>query len=237
MGEAAQGKGAAGRLGDVLRELVYGGNDGVVTTFAIVAGFEGAGAEGAAEVGGAAVLLFGLANLFADATAMGLGAFLAARSADDVSRARHAVRARARAADPEGAKATVAAALRARGLEAGDAQAMAGILARAPELDADFADGRLGPAPAEAERPLRGALATFASFVTCGAAPLAPYLLGVSGDTAFGLSLTASLGALAGLGLLRWRVSDLPAARALGETLAVGIACGAVAYAVGLAFR
>ena len=67
MGEAAQGKGAAGRLGDVLRELVYGGNDGVVTTFAIVAGFEGAGAEGAAEVGGAAVLLFGLANLFADA--------------------------------------------------------------------------------------------------------------------------------------------------------------------------
>ena len=53
-----------------LKQIVYGGNDGIVTTFAVVAGFAGYGAEGSAAVGGVAVLLFGLANLLADGTAM-----------------------------------------------------------------------------------------------------------------------------------------------------------------------
>ena len=69
---------------EFLREIIYGGNDGIVTTFAVVAGFAGAGAEGAAVVGSVAVLLFGLANLLADATAMGLGAYLSIRSQRDV---------------------------------------------------------------------------------------------------------------------------------------------------------
>lgn len=55
-----------------LKQIVYGGNDGIVTTFAVVAGFAGHGAEGSAAVGGAAVrglftfvgfLVFGLAPL------------------------------------------------------------------------------------------------------------------------------------------------------------------------------
>ena len=70
-----------------LRQIVYGGNDGIVTTFAIVAGFAGAGADGVMQIGGIAVILFGLANLFADATAMGLGEFLSSRSERDVYRA------------------------------------------------------------------------------------------------------------------------------------------------------
>ena len=52
---------------EYLREIVYGGVDGIVTTFAVVAGF--AGANAGSQVGGLgalAVLLFGLANLFAD---------------------------------------------------------------------------------------------------------------------------------------------------------------------------
>ena len=36
-----------GRTQEFLKQIVYGGNDGIVTTFAIVAGFAGA-AEGAA---------------------------------------------------------------------------------------------------------------------------------------------------------------------------------------------
>ena len=69
---------------EFIKQIIYGGNDGIVTTFAVVAGFAGAGAEGAATVGGVAVLLFGLANLFADGAAMGLGEFLSARSEQDL---------------------------------------------------------------------------------------------------------------------------------------------------------
>ena len=69
-----------GQVQEFLKQIVYGGNDGIVTTFAIVAGFAGAQSEGTAQIGAIAVLLFGLANLFADAVSMGLGEFLSTRS-------------------------------------------------------------------------------------------------------------------------------------------------------------
>lgn len=53
-----------------LREFVYGGMDGAVTTFAIVTG--AAGANFSAKV----ILILGLANVFADAFSMAVGAYL-----------------------------------------------------------------------------------------------------------------------------------------------------------------
>jgi VIT1/CCC1 family predicted Fe2+/Mn2+ transporter len=50
-----------------LRDRIYGGIDGTVTTFAIVAGVVGA------ELPGTVVLVLGLANLVADGFAMGAG--------------------------------------------------------------------------------------------------------------------------------------------------------------------
>ena len=66
-----------------LKEIVYGGNDGIVTTFAIVAGFAGAQLSAASPMGYVTVLLFGFANLFADGLSMGLGNFLSIRSEKD----------------------------------------------------------------------------------------------------------------------------------------------------------
>ena len=64
-----------------VKEFVYGGNDGIVTTFAVVAGFSGANiGEHSLNFSILTVLLFGLANLFADGAAMGLGNYLSIRS-------------------------------------------------------------------------------------------------------------------------------------------------------------
>jgi len=57
-----------------LPELVYGANDGVVTTLAIVAGVEGANLESHI------VLILGFANLFADGISMGASNLLSQRS-------------------------------------------------------------------------------------------------------------------------------------------------------------
>ena len=61
-----------------IKEIVYGGNDGIVTTFAVIAGFTGAysSTNTTLNLSMLSVLLFGLANLFADGEAMGLGSFL-----------------------------------------------------------------------------------------------------------------------------------------------------------------
>ncbi len=69
-------------LGSHLKDIVYGGVDGIVTTFAVVAGFSGAALSDSAtiQLTSVVMLLFGLANLFADAISMGLGNFLSIRS-------------------------------------------------------------------------------------------------------------------------------------------------------------
>src|SRR3989344_5319045 len=74
-------------ISEYLREIVYGGNDGIVTTFAVVAGFAWAQKDPASSaVPIVSVLLFGLANLFADAFSMSLGSFLSLRADQDIYR-------------------------------------------------------------------------------------------------------------------------------------------------------
>ncbi len=226
------------RLAGSLREIVYGGNDGIVTTFAVVAGFAGAASDGVELVGPVAVLLFGLANLFADATAMGLGAFLSARAARDAWRnARSRKRATVGAA-ADGGRAQVTRAMAARGLGAEEASAIADLYHRHPELVTDLLmqaeDGMADPGT---ENAALTAAATFVSFVVFGAIPLLPYIIDGSGPETFAVSVAATFGALALLGLLRWQVTRQGLARAVGETLLVGGTCALVAYGVGTAFR
>ena len=57
-----------------LGEFVYGGIDGTVTTFAVVAGSVGAGLD--TNV----IVILGFANLLADGFAMSIGAYLSAES-------------------------------------------------------------------------------------------------------------------------------------------------------------
>lgn len=64
-----------------LRDLVYGANDGIVTTFAVVAGVAGA------RLSPSIVIVMGIANLVADGFSMGASSFLANRSENA---ARHA---------------------------------------------------------------------------------------------------------------------------------------------------
>lgn len=57
-----------------LRDAVFGANDGVVTTFAVVAGSAGA------MLGSSVVLILGFANLFADGFSMAAGTYLGVKS-------------------------------------------------------------------------------------------------------------------------------------------------------------
>jgi len=65
------------RFSEYLSEFVYGGIDGSVTTFAVVAGAAGAGLDSAI------VIILGFANLFADGFSMSVGAYLSTKSERD----------------------------------------------------------------------------------------------------------------------------------------------------------
>ncbi|MDS0243488.1 MULTISPECIES: VIT1/CCC1 transporter family protein [unclassified Haloferax] len=68
--------------GRYLPELIYGANDGIVTTFAVVAGVAGA------SLSPGIVIVLGFANLFADGFSMGMSNYLAERSEEDYHDAR-----------------------------------------------------------------------------------------------------------------------------------------------------
>lgn len=62
---------------EYIGEFVYGGIDGAITTFAVVAGAEGAG------MGIAVVVILGLANLIADGFSMSVGNFFSTKAERD----------------------------------------------------------------------------------------------------------------------------------------------------------
>ena len=60
--------------GDYIRDIVLSANDGLVTTFAVVAGSLGA------SLSPSVVVILGLANLFADGISMSTGSYLGVKS-------------------------------------------------------------------------------------------------------------------------------------------------------------
>ena len=68
------GRSQQARLGHYLPDLVYGANDGIITTFAVVSGVVGA------DLSRTIILILGFANLFADGISMGASNYLARRS-------------------------------------------------------------------------------------------------------------------------------------------------------------
>lgn len=222
------------RIRDHLKQIIYGGNDGIVTTFAIVAGFAGARAEGVAQLGGLAVLVFGLANLFADAVSMGLGEFLSSRSTHALYRNRRNQLLRDLRTEPESQIVSLAETLEKKGLATDTAHSVARQVATAPQLMAEMQlHHQHGAHPPEEDTPALNGLVTFAAFVLFGALPLLPYLLRPADALSLGLSALAALTALGALGFLRWLATKDRPSVAILETVGIGTLCAAVAFLVG----
>ncbi|WP_114007845.1 VIT1/CCC1 transporter family protein [Cohaesibacter intestini] len=223
-----------GQVQDFLKQIVYGGNDGIVTTFAIVAGFAGAQAEGTAQIGAIAVLVFGLANLFADAVSMGLGEFLSTRSQKDIYLSQRKFVYHELETNPAHEQAELVQMMTERGMEQKAAHEVAGKLIKCPELVADLMMSyELEMHDMRQVSPALDGLVTFLAFVLFGSAPLVPYFLMDATDTTFLLSVVATFGALVALGLMRWWSTREGLLRCVGETVLVGTACALVAFIVG----
>ncbi|WP_317708717.1 VIT1/CCC1 transporter family protein [Tropicimonas sp. TH_r6] len=223
-----------GQIQEFLKQIVYGGNDGIVTTFAIVAGFAGASADGAVQIGALAVLVFGLANLFADAVSMGLGEFLSTRSQRDLYVSQRRVEFEELENNPEQERQEIVQMLAERGLDHATAERMSHELIQCPELVVDMMMSyELEMPDMRNGSPALDGLMTFLSFVIFGAIPLTPYFLFEPTDATFYASVAATFAALVLLGLLRWWSTRESVLRCVGETVLVGLACAVVAYGVG----
>jgi VIT1/CCC1 family predicted Fe2+/Mn2+ transporter len=216
----------------VLRDLVYGAIDGVVTTFAVVAGVAGAGL--ATEV----VVILGVANLCADGFSMAVSNFLGTRSEEQRGQRMRRQEEEHVAVIPEGEREEVRQILTGWGLDNR-------LLDRVVDAITDDRDRwvRLmmllehGFSPSRTS-PARAALATFVAFVTVGFVPLAPFVIdtlaGASVTSAFGWSTALTGAAFFVVGIAKGAVVGQAWWRSGLETLMVGGAAAALAYAVGV---
>jgi len=228
-------------LSGFLKEIVYGGNDGIVTTFAVVAGFNGASlGTDIPSLGVSAVLLFGLANLFADAASMGLGDYLSTRADKKLYlHHRNMEREEVLSNPEEEHRETIFLLQKEKGMTKEDAKTFSEMYAKYPEFWTDFMmDYELKMPDMRDEHPAPKALATFFAFMAFGAIPLLPYIFTIGDlEHQFIYSCSATAIALILLGTLRFRVTQEHPCAAVCETLFIGGISAVIAYGVGIFFR
>ena len=230
---AAEEHGGTGH--QYIGDMVYGGLDGIVTTFAIVSGVAGA------DLGSGIVLVLGLANLLADGFSMAAGAFLSLKSEleyYDREREREAWEVEH---FPDGERAELLEIYKAKGYSVDDATTLVEIQASNEEIWIDeMMVQELGMLRDE-RKPVLSALATLGAFVVAGSVPLLVYLIGlfvpVDPGASFIIAAILSAAALFGLGAAKVLITKLNWFRSGLEMLAVGGLAAGVAYLVGYLLR
>ncbi|NOC84418.1 hypothetical protein GS610_09170 [Ruegeria sp. HKCCD6228] len=213
----------------VLRDVVYGGIDGSVTTFAIVAGVAGAG------LSPFVIVALGLANVLADGFSMAAGNYSGTKAELDNIRRIRAVEERHIALYPDGEREEVREILAQKGLS-GDIliEATAEITSSNENwinlmIEGEYGLGSVDP------HPMKAAVATFFAFLVAGMIPLLPFLASV--PNAFAISAWMTMAVFFAIGALKSRWSLAPWWRSGIETFLIGGLAALIAYLVGSLFH
>jgi VIT1/CCC1 family predicted Fe2+/Mn2+ transporter len=218
-----------------LRDFIYGATDGAVTTFAVVAGVNGANLENNV------VLILGVGNLLADGFSMAVSNFLGTRAeTEQHQKARRIEEAHVRTV-PEGEREEIRQIFRAKGFEGDELERVVEVITSDPNRWIDvMVKEELGLATEEAS-PWRAALYTFLAFLVIGSLPLLAYVYDEisSSDVVDPFALSAIMTGIAFLivGAIKGRYVEGRWWRSALETLAVGSVAAALAYAAGVLLK
>lgn len=213
--------------GRYLGDFVYGANDGIITTFAVVAGAAGA----AFSVG--TIIVLGLANLFADGISMGLSNFLALRSKRDFERGERAKEEMEIEKFPDIERGEVREILERWGVpEAHMEPVIEGITKNKKKWVDLMMIEELGIIEGEDGSPIAHGGMTFLAFFIAGSMPLLQYVFGIRGDQ-FVISIIATGVSLFIVGALRSLVTRRSWFKSGLEMLGIGTLAAVAAYGVG----
>jgi VIT1/CCC1 family predicted Fe2+/Mn2+ transporter len=212
-----------------LRDAIYGGIDGSVTTFAIVAGVAGAG------LSPFVIVALGLANVLADGFSMAAGNYSGTKAELDNARRLRQVEEEHLRKFPEGERLELREILRSKGLSGDVLEAATDEISRDHEQwIALMLEGEYGIAPVD-QHPLKAALVTFVAFLAAGIIPLLPFLLDFPNAFATSAFLTFAIFFAIGAAKSRWSLASWW--KSGGETLLIGGLAAAIAYGVGTLFH
>ncbi|MCE2495802.1 MAG: VIT1/CCC1 transporter family protein [Flavobacteriales bacterium] len=219
------------RFQDYLGEFVYGGIDGSVTTFAVVAGSVGAGLDTAV------IIILGFANLIADGFAMSVGAFLSTKS--EIQNYEKHKRIEYWEVDnlPEKEREEVHEIYRDKGFEGELLEQVVDVICADRDRWVDVMMKEELEMQEETKSPFAMGAVTFVSFIIVGFIPLLVYMYDYTSggwDTNLFLwSCVLTGGAFIMIGYLKARVTENDVIRSIVETLFLGAAAATLSYVVG----
>ncbi|KAG9404849.1 hypothetical protein AC1031_005061 [Aphanomyces cochlioides] len=159
--------------GGHIKSAVFGGLDGIITTFATVTSVAGSGLPHAV------ILILGLAHLVADGLSMGMGDVLSTQAKIDLIQHERSREVWELENFPEGELQEMIQLYESKGVSTDDATLVVNTLSRYKEAFVDIMMvEELGLMPVdEDENPLIGGFVTFGSFMLFGSVPLLSYLI------------------------------------------------------------
>jgi VIT1/CCC1 family predicted Fe2+/Mn2+ transporter len=219
----------AGPTHNYLRDWIYGGIDGSVTTFAVVSGVAGA------QLSPLIILILGFANLFADGFSMAASNFLGTKAELDDWRRLEAIENRHIDLAPEGEREEVRQIFQMKGFEGDDLHRIVDLVTSDRERWVSTMLTEEYGLPREVRSPWIAAWSTFAAFVICGLIPLLPYLIGLRQPLIVSLAMTGTVFFVIGSIKSRWSTASWWQSGL--TTLAVGAIAALIAYATGLLLK
>ena len=212
--------------GGVVRNVVYGFNDGLTANFGLIAGVVGA------SVSREVVLLTGLSGLVASAFSMGASGYLAATSQREVDANEVNVQRAELVLWPERESAYLATLYQEKGLSASEAATAARRVMSDPEVALrELAREKLGIA-GDGESALREGVTTGLATTVGALVPLLPYFF-AGGVAAAAASFAVSMAAHFLVGAARSALTGRGWFRSGFDMFAVGLGVAAAGYVVG----
>tara|TARA_B100001105_G_scaffold77117_1_gene61017 strand:+ start:706 stop:1425 length:720 start_codon:yes stop_codon:yes gene_type:complete len=216
---------------EYIAEFVYGGIDGVITTFAVVAG--SAGAELAVPI----VLILGFANLIADGFAMSVGSYFSAKSENESYEKHKAVEyweiENLRDKEVE----EIREIYEAKGFEGDLLKQVVDVITSDDEVWVDTMMKEELEMIKDDRPPWKRGLVTFIAFNLVGFIPLSAYafagFIDASASDLFVVSSFSTAVALALIGTLKGLVTEQSLIKGIIETVFLGGIAATIAFFVG----
>ena len=213
-----------------LSEIVYGGIDGAVTTFAVVSGAVGAG------LSNSVIIILGFANLLADGFAMSIGAYLSAKSSKDSQLKLEKDNNQNFESPTNDLNETIRETLVSKGYKGDLLDTIINDIKTQKQKIIDYYSNSSNALIAPDKSPFKIGLSTYLAFVCIGLIPLSIYvwdfLWVFPGHLFIWTSILTSL-AFIFIGLLKTYITETRKLKGILETLILGAIAATVAYFVG----
>ena len=214
--------------GGGVRDVVFGANDGLVSILALVAGVYGAVTESHL------IFMAGVTGAVAGAISMGAGAYLSAKSENEVTERENRRKGIKKKQSPEEEREELSRFYRAKGFGQNEARAVAARISAGRRAQASYSVGEeTGLTGEQSWPPLKAAALTGLSFAVVSLIPILPFAF-LPVTAAVITALGASTAGLFGVGASKAVFTRKGWVRSGIEMMLIGTLAAAATYGIGL---